>query len=594
MRFELYKILDKKYANDFIKGYLYMNTVSYFRTIEGNIAQGDPMEGVCGTIRKDQLKQVGVNLDDEILNVVQGNVSLVSNYYGLNHLFCLYRLCIDDDRDLVSIPSEKLRDFNDDGNEEKIVVRIKNTREFIKRVSNAIEAGLANHELEYGICGSVVYEDSWLHADGPGSRSVFFKESKYAYQNEWRLCLLRRLLIEQPYKFFVGNLEDITETVALDEFLTCPESLYPGYTSACNIEVHRDGFGIFGNVNAVNHLMFSYMSPLMEERPSRSDQAQADWHYTKYLILTGQEETVDAYLERQMKSFKDLEHLELLVQYRCSVGDWIRATDAYMFFINEEPEVIKKDGDKFFFTLHTILMQHKPIEAGKLLLIATRNYNISEDIKLVMQRDVYLALGFYDQALPLYEELQKNSKDPIIRYYQAVCFLYLLEFEKAQLCISEYEKYFSHVPETSWRVKRLHKIIGWFQGEEILDRAPAAHYFDELTWDGNQEELLKERTWKGVYPCCDILYKLEKYKKWDLIDSKCEVIICPLTIVRMVDMYEQTGDEIIIRSILHLKTCPGLKIRSPELAGFLAMDKLYPGIPMHVKMERALWAQEHG
>ena len=87
MRFEFYKIMDSRYVNDFIAGNLYMNTLNYFRSIEGNVAQGDPLEGVCGSVRKDQLKQFGIDFDENLTNAIIGNVSLISDYYGLNNLF---------------------------------------------------------------------------------------------------------------------------------------------------------------------------------------------------------------------------------------------------------------------------------------------------------------------------------------------------------------------------------------------------------------------------------------------------------------------------------------------------------------------------
>ena len=58
------------YVNDFIHGDLFMNTLSYFRRIENNCAQGDQLEGVCGSIRKDQLKQLGIYFDKGVQNAI--------------------------------------------------------------------------------------------------------------------------------------------------------------------------------------------------------------------------------------------------------------------------------------------------------------------------------------------------------------------------------------------------------------------------------------------------------------------------------------------------------------------------------------------
>ena len=125
MRFELYKILDSKYVDDLLNGKLYMNPLDFFRKIEGNDAQQDPFEGTCGVVCKEQLKQYGINFDSGLMGVIKGNVSLISDYFGLNNLFCLYRLLIDDDDKIIYTPSETLREFNTSGESEKVVVKLK-------------------------------------------------------------------------------------------------------------------------------------------------------------------------------------------------------------------------------------------------------------------------------------------------------------------------------------------------------------------------------------------------------------------------------------------------------------------------------------
>lgn len=60
MRYEYFKIIDPAFVQSLLDGNLYMNSLSYFRTLEegaqkeGNKAQKDPIEGVCGTIPKNR------------------------------------------------------------------------------------------------------------------------------------------------------------------------------------------------------------------------------------------------------------------------------------------------------------------------------------------------------------------------------------------------------------------------------------------------------------------------------------------------------------------------------------------------------------
>lgn len=593
MRYELYKILSKEYVDDFIAGKLYMNTLNFFRKIESNAAQGDPLEGICGSIRKDQLKQYGIDFDEDLTEAIVGNVSLISDYYGFNNLFCLYRLLIDDEQKIVECPADELRKFNDQGDSNKVVVRIKDTDRFLDRLAAAVEKGVHAHEIEYGIFGGITYSDTWSNADGPGTRSAFHKGLKYEYQSEWRLCLLRSALMDQPFVFFVGDLSDITEIISLEQFLECPEGAYPGYSAVKRkTTAIDDDFRIFGSINAVNHLMYSYMNPTGNV-PTRSDQAQADWHYTKYLQMLGKTEEIDDYLEKQMKQFRDFDHLELLAQYRLSNGERVKATDAFMFFINEEPNVIQQDPARFFFAIHTILMQHKKAaDAGKLYKIATEKYHLPDDIKLVMQSDVLFALGFYDQVIPIYEQMRETSADPILDFYLAVSYLHLLDFQKAHQHLTVYESYFSHSPQKAQKMAQLRKLIDCYRNEMPLNIEAIKHPLAELKWDEKLEQLLKNTQQKKVFLGIDTIYKIEKANKWDLLSAFESISICPLLISKIMRLYWQTGDMNFYHIILKLEKISQLEIKSPELIFYLALDPSDGGAPSIMKMERALHLQE--
>lgn len=93
MRYEYFKIIDPAFVQPLLDGNLYMNSLNYFRTLEegaqkeGNKAQKDPMEGVCGTISKNRLRQVGFHFSEDLLEVMGNHVPLLSENYGYNNLF---------------------------------------------------------------------------------------------------------------------------------------------------------------------------------------------------------------------------------------------------------------------------------------------------------------------------------------------------------------------------------------------------------------------------------------------------------------------------------------------------------------------------
>lgn len=111
MRYEYFKIIDPAFVQSILEGNLYMNPLSYFRMLEdgaqkeGNKAQKDPMEGVCGTIPKNRLRQFGFHFSEDLLDAMGDHVTLLSDNYGYNNLFCLYRLKIDDDNKTIQKPS---------------------------------------------------------------------------------------------------------------------------------------------------------------------------------------------------------------------------------------------------------------------------------------------------------------------------------------------------------------------------------------------------------------------------------------------------------------------------------------------------------
>jgi len=93
MRYEYFKIIDTTFVQSLLEGNLYMNTLNYFRKLEGaaqkeeNKAQKDPMEGVCGTVPKNCLRQFGFHFSKDLLDVMGDHVPLLSDNYGYNNVF---------------------------------------------------------------------------------------------------------------------------------------------------------------------------------------------------------------------------------------------------------------------------------------------------------------------------------------------------------------------------------------------------------------------------------------------------------------------------------------------------------------------------
>ena len=208
--------------------------------------------------------------------------------------------------------------------------------------------------------------------------------------------------------------------------------------------------------------MNSYASQPANQ-PYLSDQAKADWHYTQFLHLSDRRPEIDTYLTSCLEKYKDLEHMELLANYRLSKNEWSRATDAFTFMLQNSPEKIRKDPGRFFFQLHTILMRHhEAANAGRFLRVVAKDYRLPQDLEQIMLSDCLFALGFYDKAAKLFEDARNDSNDPIIDYDLAVCYFYLLRFKEAQECLNRYKAYFSNSTKSSRQIQALQSLLSCF------------------------------------------------------------------------------------------------------------------------------------
>lgn len=601
MRYEYFKIINTAHVQALLEGNLYMNSLNYFRNLENgakgeeNKAQKDPMEGFCGTIPKNRLRQFGFHFSEDLLDVIGDHVPLLSDNYGYNNLFCLYRLQIDEEAKTIQRPSRRLVDFNDKGEAQKVVVRFRDSEEFLRRLETALHAALTEQAVEYAIYGGVTYDSAWTSADGPGTRSAFHKDPSYSYQEEWRLCILRREWADEAISFPIGNMEDLCEIMPLEQFLDHLDQIYPGYTLVEHmVSRSPETYQMFGKISAVSRLMYSYM-PQMPQKPIRSDEAEADWHYTRFLELSDRQQEIDAYLDERLQHYKDLDHMELLAQYRLSQERWVEGTDAFAYILQNAPERIKEEPTRFFFQLHTILMQHQePADAARFLEVAISQYGFSGKLEKIMRSDCLMALGFYDQAEGLFKELQQELPDPILEYDLAVSTFHLLRFEDAANHLRAFRRYFSQSHTAAHKADELHEFIECFRNHMPLKETSKEHPFQGLAWTKQTEDALKEAqaSEKGVYLGIDALYQLEIAQKWELVADTPSITVVPLTIARLIELYKDTGVPAFYGIIERLAAMKNVIVQSPDLKFYLAMDVKFPELPPHYKMERALMIQE--
>lgn len=188
------------------EGHFFCNTITYFSKLEDNNVRGDKFESTFNF-------QYGENL---ILKLKDANSSeagwkklkvpkmLFQKYYDepLGSLFCMSAFQLSPTQDV------KIFSFDEKFYDYKYALLVYNQVEFFERLKKAGE------KLKHRICGDLVeYLD--LHKYS-GERTLLQKDVTYSWQEEYRIIIYtdKHLQID-PFEFFIGNIEDISEIIDL-------------------------------------------------------------------------------------------------------------------------------------------------------------------------------------------------------------------------------------------------------------------------------------------------------------------------------------------------------------------------------------------
>lgn len=205
----LFKFIQKKkHTKDFLNGKLYCNTFDYFSKLKSDDGmRNDKFEG-HNLLLNSKTSDIEVILGEEkfLLNQENGFISLRTrlNKDKNDKMFCLYAFTIRQElsRKKFAVNSKMLAMGN-------YVAYIKDSNEFIKRVTNALDKRKVNYALN-----EVEYIDTNTYS---GKWDKFKKPIKYKHQKEYRIVY--RSDSKEPEYLNVGDLSDIVEIKTIDEFL---------------------------------------------------------------------------------------------------------------------------------------------------------------------------------------------------------------------------------------------------------------------------------------------------------------------------------------------------------------------------------------
>lgn len=211
---------EKKYADDFINGKLFMNTIRTFKEYKDKAGElrGDEYEGIVSILQPNKLKEI--NFGDTIISAreLATPVILQMDCVLNKNAFCLYSL---NSSGYDFITEETFNDFKRTLSLHescfglgKYCVVVLNAQEFINRCHNTI---LKNNLI--GKMGLVEYfDDREFHGHFPESHYGFHKRKMFSHQREYRVLIDSDNNNPRPYVLDIGNLSNIAVLTTPEEF----------------------------------------------------------------------------------------------------------------------------------------------------------------------------------------------------------------------------------------------------------------------------------------------------------------------------------------------------------------------------------------
>ncbi len=225
--FFLAKFFDRKqYADDFLQGKLFLNSLRYFKDIEGADGRGDQNEGaIVNPLQDGILKLTAKNEETgEVSEITITKEDLaapiVMRPYWYDHinLLCMYAC---HSGEFQEISDDNINDFMKHIQipEECVslgehAIIITNCQEFLRRISTAAES------KGYRLCrGLVTYYDPDVGT--PTIRTeletIFHKQKDYEHQREFRIAVDAHLDEPTPLILSIGDISDIALPVRTSE-----------------------------------------------------------------------------------------------------------------------------------------------------------------------------------------------------------------------------------------------------------------------------------------------------------------------------------------------------------------------------------------
>jgi hypothetical protein len=219
--FAFVKLFEKReYAEDFVSGKLFMNTIGSFKEYkdESGELRGDEYEGVVALYQPDKVGEIRFGEHIIPASDLAAPIVVHGDHLLAHNVFCIYSL---NSRGHETVSSETLSDFkraielhDSCFGLGKFCVVILNASQFIERCKSAIE------KLNFhGNLGLVDYfNEHEFHGNMPEVKLGYQKRSLFSRQREYRVKIDTNRPEPSPYTFEIGDLSDIAVITTPKEF----------------------------------------------------------------------------------------------------------------------------------------------------------------------------------------------------------------------------------------------------------------------------------------------------------------------------------------------------------------------------------------
>jgi hypothetical protein len=206
---------DESHADQFIQGILFMRRLRYFRQLEAqenDDGRSDAHEAAVSWHQPDRIELVLDFPGFEPIKINKNDLAsplfITRNFYSDLHLFCMSALLIPD-------PSLLQGDHNEvqaklqaafqidarclDFGPHAVIV---SAEKFLPHLRQSLER--CNHWFKADMVD--YYDETTFHGDFAAEDAPFNKQSRFAYQKEFRLCLQTLTAGDEPLTFDIGDM----------------------------------------------------------------------------------------------------------------------------------------------------------------------------------------------------------------------------------------------------------------------------------------------------------------------------------------------------------------------------------------------------